>query len=255
MKLIDLIQAMINEALDDVHTCLPARVEKFDPTTLRGEVVPLIKRRLAKDGEPEPLPPILDVPFWMPKAGPFVLRLPVRRGDTVLVVFAERALDYLLLDGQPQDPQFRRRHALDDAIAIPGLLHMGEGGLPSEHDRDVLMLHRDVGAKMVMCDDGAVMVENPDAAARMQMAANGEITLQVPPHVVRLVPGGPAIIESPDVRLGGGDADEGVPLGKQLKEWLDEHEHSYSWTDSGGSGTTGPPTSASPNPSEVVKTV
>ena len=63
----------------------------------------------------------------MPKAGPFVMRWPVKKGDVVLVVFSERALDYILTDGQPQDPQLRRRHALDDAIALPGLLHRGEG--------------------------------------------------------------------------------------------------------------------------------
>src|SRR5690606_10515659 len=91
MRIHELVSKMLDQALDDVHTALPARVERFDPTTLRGEVVPLIKRQVTKDDEPEPLPPILDVPFWMPKAGPFVLRLPVRRGDVVLVVFSERA--------------------------------------------------------------------------------------------------------------------------------------------------------------------
>src|SRR5690606_4576955 len=73
MKLSQLIDAMINEALDDVHTAIPARVEKFNPQTLRGEVVPLVKRKLEQDGEPEALPPILDVPFQMPKAGPFII--------------------------------------------------------------------------------------------------------------------------------------------------------------------------------------
>src|SRR5690554_8187991 len=102
MRIHELVQKLIDQALDDVHTAMAARVEQFDPTTLRGEVVPLVKRKMEKDGEPVPLPPILDVPFWMPKAGPFVLRLPVRRGDVVLLVFSERALDYLLVDGQPQ---------------------------------------------------------------------------------------------------------------------------------------------------------
>src|SRR5690606_29719193 len=137
MRIHELVRKLIDQALADVHTALPARVEQFDPTTLRGEVVPLVKRRVTKDGEPEPWPPILDVPFWMPKAGPFIMRWPVRRGDVVLIVFSERALDYIMTDGQPQDPRFRRRHALDDAIALPGLLHQGEGTLPGHHGEDV----------------------------------------------------------------------------------------------------------------------
>lgn len=255
MKLSQLIDAMINEALDDVHTAIPARVEKFNPQTLRGEVVPLVKRKLEQDGEPEALPPILDVPFQMPKAGPFIMRFPVRRGDTVLVVFSERALDYIMTDGEPQDPRLRRRHALDDAIAIPGLMHLGEGKLPGEHGDDAILLHRDNGVKIVLQADGKVLIENPDKSAKWELMPDGETVLTTPPHVVRLVPGGPAVLESPDLRLGGEDADEGVPLGKQLKEWLDGHEHPYTWTSGAGSGTTGPPTSPSPDPSEVVKTV
>lgn len=244
MKLTDLIETMIDGALDDVHTALPARVERFDPTTLRGEVVPLIKRRFEKGADPEPLPPILDVPFVMPKAGSFVMRWPVRRGDVVLLVFSERALDYILTDGRPQDPQLRRRHALDDAIAIPGMLHRGEGTLPAEHGEDVLLLHRDKSVKLVMRSDGTMLIENPEASAKWEMAENGEITLTVPPHVVRLVPNGPAIIESPTLLLGSETAEEGVPLGQTLKEWLDTHTHSANGA--------GPPTSPSPAPSEKV---
>lgn len=254
MRLTDLIGHMIDGALEDVHTALPARVEKFDPVTLRGEVVPLVKRRFERGGEPEALPPILDVPFVMPKAGPFIMRWPVRRGDTVLVVFAERALDYIMTDGNPQDPRLRRRHALDDAIAVPGLMHRGEEPLPGEHGGDVLLLERGNGVKIVLQADGTVLVENPAASAKWELAASGETTLTTPPHVVRLVPGGAAILESPQLLLGGSDAAEGVPLGLQLKQWLDEHEHPYSWTSGAGSGTTGPPTSPSPDPSGTVFT-
>lgn len=259
MKPTKLISAMLNQALDDVHTALPARVERFDPETLRGEVVPLIKRRFERGGEPESLPPILDVPFVMPKAGPFIMRWPVRRGDVVLVVFSERALDYIMTDGRPQDPRLRRRHALDDAIAVPGLMHLAEDKLPSDHGDDVLLLHRDNGVKIVMQADGKILIENPAASAKWELEPSGETKLTTPPHVVRLVPGGPAVLESPQLLLGGEDAEEGVPLGATLKEWLDNHTHpvDYSWTSGAGSSTatSGPPDDPSPDPSEVVKTI
>lgn len=218
MRIHELVSKMLDQALDDVHTALPARVERFDPTTLRGEVLPLIKRQVTKNGEVEPLPPILDVPFWMPKAGPFVLRLPVRRGDVVLLVFSERALDYLLVDGQPQDPRLRRRHALDDAIAIPGLLHQGEGTLPSEHGQDVTLFDRNTGNKIVLKASGDCVIHVP--AGRIYLADEG--------------------------------ANEGAARGTSLKQWLDSHMHPYSWTSGAGSDTTGPPTEPSPEPSEKV---
>lgn len=218
MRLTKLVATMIDQALDDVHTALPARVERFDPTTLRGDVVPLVKRRVTKDGEPEPCPPILDVPFWMPKAGPFVLRLPVRRGDTVLVVFSERALDYILTDGQPQDPRLRRRHALDDAIALPGLLNRAEGKLTEEHGEDVALFDRNTGNKIVLKASGDCILHIP--AGRIYLADEG--------------------------------ANEGAARGTSLKQWLDSHTHPYSWTSGSGSGTTGPPTEPSPEPSKKV---
>mgnify|MGYP001265994285 CR=1 FL=1 len=218
MRIHELVSKILDQALDDVHTALPAKVERFDPTTLRGEVLPLIKRQVTKDGELEPLPPILDVPFWMPKAGPFVLRLPVRRGDVVLLVFSERALDYILTDGRPQDPQFRRRHALDDAIAIPGLLYRSEGTLPGDHAGDVALFDRATGNKIVLKASGDCVIHVP--AGRIYLADEG--------------------------------ADEAAARGTSLKEWLDNHQHPYSWTPGAGSDTTGPPTEPSPEPRKKV---
>lgn len=246
MRISELVRALIDQTLEDVHTALPARVEKFDPTTLRGEVVPLVKRRLGVNGDPVPLPPIVDVPFWMPKAGPFVLRLPVAKGDVVLLVFAERAMERLLLDGTPQDPGRSRRHALDDAIAIPGLLHQTEGVLPGEHGGDVLLLHRQTGVKIVFRADGTVSVENPNVSSRWEMASDGTTTFTTPPHVVELRPGGAAVIMTPLLLLGSDEADQGIPLGDQLKEWLDNHVHSLP------DGVSGPPTEPSPAPSQKV---
>ncbi len=252
MRLQEFVRHLIGEAIDDIHTALPARVEKFDPVTLRGEVIPLAKWRTQKGSESEPMPVILDVPFWMPKAGPFILRMPVKRGDVVLVVFAERALDYMLIDGKPQDPRLTRRHALDDALALPGLLHQGESALPGEHGSDVLLLHRETGVKCVLKVDGTVLIENPNASSKWEMKPSGEANFETPPHKVKLVPGGAVIIESPEILLGSEGAAEGVSLGTSLKAWLDGHTHPYSWTDPAGSGDTGAPSSPSPAPSGKV---
>ena len=60
---------------------------------------------------------------------------------------------------------------------------------------------------------------------------------------------GHIIVQGGKVFLGSEDAIEGVPLGDTLKEWLDGHTHPEFH------GTTGVPTSPSPVPSEVVKTI
>ncbi len=228
MRAGELVKAIVNNALDNLHTAIPARVESFDPQTMRASVTLLRKRRVSPGSDPEPIPPILEVPVQFIKGGDFVVRPPVRKGDTVLVVFSERALDYLLVDGNPQDPRFKRRHALDDAIAVPGLLNQSEAKLPSEHAEDMLVYHRKTGSKLVM-------------------KQSGDLFLEVGQHRLELRADGPAILHTSDLRLGGEGALEGVPLGIALKQWLDGHTHS--------SNGIGPPTSASPDPSQVVKTL
>lgn len=64
---------------------------------------------------------------------------------------------------------------------------------------------------------------------------------------------GKVTIKSDEILLGSDSAAEGVPLGNQLKDWLDNHTHDYSWSDSAGSGSTSSPTSTSPAVSEKVK--
>jgi len=54
------------------------------------------------------------------------------------------------------------------------------------------------------------------------------------------------------ILLGEG-ADAPLSIGDTLKEWLDDHTHDYTWTDSGGSGTTDSPATNSPDPSDEVK--
>ncbi|NLU42214.1 MAG: hypothetical protein GXX08_08420 [Firmicutes bacterium] len=226
MRVKDLIKAVVDNKLDDLHTAIPARMEEIDLQRMRASVTLLRKRRVSPDSEPQPVPPILEVPVLLPKGGDFIIRPPIRKGDTVLVVFSERALDYLLVDGTPQDPKFARRHAIDDAIAIPGLMHQAESQLPAEHSKDLLIFHREKGSKIIMKEAGDVLIE-------------------VGPHRVELRIDGPSILHTSDLRLGGEGAAEGVPLGAALKQWLDGHTHSAN-----GAGA---PTQASPDPSQVVK--
>lgn len=224
----DLIKAVVDNKLDDLHTAIPARIEEIDLQRMRASVTLLRKRRISPDSEPQPVPPILEVPVLLAKGGDFILRPPIRKGDTVLVVFAERALDYLLMDGSPQDPRFKRRHAIDDAIAIPGLMHQAEPQLPAEHSEDLLIYHRKKGSKVVM-------------------RQSGDLLLEVGPHRLELRADGPAILHTSDLRLGGEGAVEAVPLGTSLKQWLDTHTHSANGV--------GAPVGESPGPSEVVKTL
>ena len=67
---------------------------------------------------------IYNVPVLFPRSRKAAVTFPLEKGDTVLLVFAERSLDEWIEKGgnkvSPEDP---RRHDMSDAIAIPGCFH------------------------------------------------------------------------------------------------------------------------------------
>jgi hypothetical protein len=116
----------LDARLLDVHTALPAKVERYDAAKQLVDVKPLVKSyRLGEDAQPVAvaLPVICNVPLVFPGAGGFRITFPVQVGDTVLLVFAEASIDTWLEShgGADVDPADVRRHNLSDAVAIPGL--------------------------------------------------------------------------------------------------------------------------------------
>lgn len=146
---------------DGINVSCPGRVTRWDVSTQQVDVQPLIQRGyLDEDGERqlERPPVVCSVPVVSPHAKglralktyldalelalsavtyggyagvwapsrpsvpSFVdLALPVAVGDTGLLIFSDRSLDVWLATGGIVDPGDDRRHALSDAVFVPGL--------------------------------------------------------------------------------------------------------------------------------------
>ena len=107
---------------EELHTCLPGKVESYDPITRKATVKPLLKKKYLDDTELE-LEPITDVPIIFFGAGDSGLRLPESQviNQTCLLIFSERSLDNWLLNGELTIPAVNTKFDLTDAIAIVGL--------------------------------------------------------------------------------------------------------------------------------------
>lgn len=104
-------------ALSDLHTCLPAVVTKVDHTTQLIDCQATIKKKL--NGSVENLALLTNVPFRCFKVRDFSITFPVKAGDEVLVLFAERSIDTWITMGGIQDPLDFRKHSLSDGFAFP----------------------------------------------------------------------------------------------------------------------------------------
>lgn len=110
--------------LKELRVALPASVQRYDSDKQVVDVQPLIRELLEQpDGSTESadLPVICNVPVIFPGAGGYHITFPIQKGDTVLIVFADRSIDGWQDQGGTGDPTDARRHHLSDAIAIPGL--------------------------------------------------------------------------------------------------------------------------------------
>lgn len=67
------------------------------------------------------IPPLLDVPIVIPRAGGYCLTMPINYGDECLVVFADMCIDSWFSLGGVQNQMEKRRHDLSDGFAILGV--------------------------------------------------------------------------------------------------------------------------------------
>ncbi len=118
------IQGIVDARTAGLRVMLPGRVESYDAATQTAYVKPLLKEQAeGENGEAiiESLPVIPKVPVVFPGSAPFGLWFPLTVGTTVMLHFADRSIDQWLARGVEVDPIDQRRHALPDAVAVPGL--------------------------------------------------------------------------------------------------------------------------------------
>ncbi len=117
-----LIQAIRGELLD-IHTSLPAKIQKYDSETQKADVIPLLKKKYKFDAEPTDLPVITNVPVKWQSAdgGKSFIYLPLKPGDIGWLAFSERSIDtWLAGEGNSVSPEDPRHHHLSDAVFSPG---------------------------------------------------------------------------------------------------------------------------------------
>lgn len=120
--LAQVLNFVVTQRLADVHTAMPARVEKYDAAKQVADCAPLLQAMVETEAGPQlaALPVVPNVPVVFPGGGDFRVTFPVKPGDVVLLVFSEASLErWQSLDGVQSGDG--RRHHIADAIAIPGL--------------------------------------------------------------------------------------------------------------------------------------
>lgn len=166
--LVNAVKSAIESRVRNIHTAIPGRVESYDAGTQTASIVPMVIPTVPgadeDDGEAEaPLPKLLSVPVIFPRAGDFAITFPVRKGDTVLLVFAERDIGRWRATGERERPIVSTPHGISGAVAIPGLYPSGDA--LSGVDEDALFLGQPGSFGVRITDERAEVGGSSDAAA------------------------------------------------------------------------------------------
>lgn len=107
-----------------IRVAEPGIIQSFDCETQTATVQIALREQINnEDGSKEwvAVPLLLDVPIVMPRAGGYVLTMPVNKGDECLVIFGDMCIDAWFSLGGIQNQIEKRRHDLSDAFAILGV--------------------------------------------------------------------------------------------------------------------------------------
>ena len=102
-----------------LHTVMPGIVESYDAEKKRAAVQPAINLLLT-DGTTRAKPLIQNVPVAQTSGGGFLIQVPLKKGDAVLLFFSERGMDKFKETFEVADPLPNAFFDIRDAIAMPG---------------------------------------------------------------------------------------------------------------------------------------
>jgi hypothetical protein len=119
-----LYKMLLDNLSNNLRVAIPGIIQEFNPVTQTATVQVALREKIQNQDLSQEwvnIPPLLDVPIVLPRAGGFVLTMPVQKGDECLVIFADMCIDAWFSNGNVQNQLEKRRHDLSDGIAIVGM--------------------------------------------------------------------------------------------------------------------------------------
>lgn len=131
----DFLLSFKTKILDSLNVCLPGIIESWDFQTQKA-IIKIDSKRIEDNNEAIEYPVISGVPIITPSSGGAFISMPIKRGDSCLVLFTDKDITNWLLGSSNQIPNTKRMHSLSDAVAIMGLNQFTKP-LPIQNNNDL----------------------------------------------------------------------------------------------------------------------
>lgn len=160
------LRGVLNALRDEIRASLNCHqvgtIVLFDETKLKAQVSINVKRVVFNQVQPLgaklqetpaiiDYPLLVDVPVFQLYGGTAFVSMPVKAGDTCVVLFNDRDIDNWFMSGATVEPNSSRMHDLSDGMAIVGFRSLAKP--PALTDQSALMLSNS-GALIKLKDSG-----------------------------------------------------------------------------------------------------
>jgi len=158
-----------------IRVCLPAIVETFNGSTVDVQTAISI---VAANGETIDGPLLKNVPVKMTGGGGFAVYIPLKKGDTGWLIFADKDISIFKQNRKKSPPNTYRLHDWEDAIFIPDAMDTAQ---IAQEDKSNLVLQSLDGAVKISVSSSAVNVKgnmaiDGDLSVSGTISADGDIT-------------------------------------------------------------------------------
>lgn len=158
-----------------IHKLEPAKVISFDTEKQTIKAQPLIKnKRVDAKGKVsyQQKPVLVDVPVCFPQYGNFVMTMPPKEGDEVIIGYGDGNIDNWWYQGNIQNAADRRKHDMSDGIALVGI--NSRPNIIKNISSDACEIRTKNGAVIIQIKDEEVTLLRKDPQSGLQY---GKITL------------------------------------------------------------------------------
>jgi hypothetical protein len=153
------IESRIRDFANQLYTCTPAIVDSYNPEDCTVNVYPAIYF-VDKDGVTLKEPFLEKVPLHFQATRELGITFPVRKGDTVLLVFGHSDAELWLSESKDYNyPKTRRQHNINDAYAIAGVFRYNSSPVQAGTEQDLNIRYNDSFVRIK--ENGEVAVESP----------------------------------------------------------------------------------------------
>ncbi len=166
-----LIRRMINNAVSDIHTSMPAQVISYDAATNLVSIQPVINiiRSDDPDNDVIQMPVLEDIPCKQFGSGKCLLTIAPQAGSYGVFHVSERSIENWIVEGGIVNPSSIKRFDISDGFFDPGVYPImadGDNGLivpPINTDR--IELRTRLGTTFIsVVDDGTIEITTPTTA-------------------------------------------------------------------------------------------